>query len=110
LASLEYFVNLDPADAPADLVSIRMAISDGVRYEQVSVSSLPESWRGVPFPQELWAVGERWLISASSVCLLVLSAVVPEEFNLLVNPSHSDFRRLQFSEPAAFNFDPRMWK
>jgi RES domain-containing protein len=110
LASLEYFVNLDPADAPADLVSIRMSISGAVRYEQVAISSLPESWRGVPFPLELWAVGERWLVSASSVCLLVPSAVVPEEFNLLINPSHSDFKHLQFSEPAAFNFDQRMWK
>jgi RES domain-containing protein len=110
LASLEYFVNLDPEDAPADLVSIRVSISGGLRYEQVSVSSLPESWRRVPFPQELWAVGEQWLVSASSVCLLVPSAVVPEEFNLLINPSHSDFKDLQFSEPADFNFDPRMWK
>jgi hypothetical protein len=35
--------------------------------------------------------------------------VVPEEFNLLINPSHSDFKYLQFSEPV-FNFDPQMWK
>jgi RES domain-containing protein len=110
LASLEYFVNLDPEDAPADLVSIRISIPDGVRYEQVSVAALPKSWRGVPFREELWAVGERWLVSASSVCLLAPSAVIPEEFNLLINPLHSDFKDLQFSEPAKFNFDPRMWK
>lgn len=54
LASLEYFVNLDPQDAPPDLVSIRMSISDVVRYEKVSISALPDSWRMVPFPQELW--------------------------------------------------------
>jgi RES domain-containing protein len=64
----------------------------------------------VPFPQELWAVGERWLVSASSVCLLVPSAVVPPELNLLINPSHSDFKDLQFSEPTEFKFDPRMLK
>jgi RES domain-containing protein len=110
LASLEYFVNLDPAEAPADLVSIRISISEAVRYVQVAVSSLPESWRRVPFQQDLWAIGERWLVSASSVCLLVPSAVVPEEFNLLINPSHPDFKDLQFSEPAEFSFDPRMWK
>jgi RES domain-containing protein len=97
LAALEYFVNLDPEDAPADLVSIRISIPDAVRCEQVSISSLPPSWRGVPFPQELWKVGERWLVSASSVCLLVPSAVVPEDFNLLINPSHPDFKDLQFS-------------
>ena len=110
LASLEYFVNLDPIDAPADLVAIRISIPDGVRCERVSISSLPQSWRMVPFPQELWTVGERWMVPASSVCLLVPSAVVPPELNLLINPSHSDFKDLQFSEPTEFKFDPRMWK
>src|ERR1017187_3519147 len=101
---------LDPADTPSDLVSIRVSIPDGVRCEQVSIASLPQSWRAVPFPQELWSVWERWLLSASSVCLLVPSAVVPEEFNLLINPSHSDFKDLRFSDPSVFNFDPRTWK
>jgi RES domain-containing protein len=40
----------------------------------------------------------------------VPSAVVPEEFNLLINPSHSDFKDLRFSDPSVFNFDPRTWK
>ena len=43
LASLEYFVNLDPEDAPADLVSVRISIPDSVRREEVSISSLPQS-------------------------------------------------------------------
>jgi RES domain-containing protein len=110
LASLEYFVNLDPEDAPTDLVSIRVEIPDGVRFEQVSIPSLPDTWRRTPFPQELWIIGETWLLSASSVCLLVPSAVVPEEVNLIVNPSHPDFKDLQFSEAVEFTFDRRMWK
>src|ERR1039458_1384393 len=57
LASVEYFVNLDPQDAPSGLVSVHTSIPDGIRCERVNISSLPESWRGVPFPQELWAVG-----------------------------------------------------
>jgi RES domain-containing protein len=110
LASLEYFVNLDPEDAPADLVSIRVEIPEGLRFGQVSISSLPDAWRRTPFPQELWAIGERWLIAASSVCLFVPSAVVPEELNSIINPAHSDFKDLQFSEPVEFAFDRRMWK
>jgi RES domain-containing protein len=109
LASLEYFVNLDPQDAPADLVSISVLIPDGVRYEQVSISSLPEDWRKLPFPRELWAIGGRWLEAGSSACLLTPSAVVPAESNLLINPTHADFRHLQSGEAAKFEFDPRMW-
>jgi RES domain-containing protein len=110
LASLEYFVNLNPEDAPADLVSIRVEIPDGIRLERVDVISLPGAWRTTPSPRELQTVGERWLMSASSVCLLVPSAIVPDEVNLLINPSHPDFQGLRFSEAVEFRFDPRMWK
>jgi RES domain-containing protein len=89
LASLEYFVNLESEDASPDLVSIRLTIPDSVRCERLDVSSL---------------------VPASSVCLLAPSAVVPEEFNLPINPLHPDFTDLLFAEPSAFSFDPRMWK
>lgn len=108
LASLEYFVNLNPEDAPADLVSIRVETPEGVRLERVDVVSLPVNWRATPSPLELQAVGEQWLIAASSVCLLVPSAVVPDELTLLINPSHPDFKELSFSEAVEFRFDPRM--
>src|SRR3989442_7609233 len=42
LASLEYFVNLDPADAAADLVSVRVAIPRRLKFERIAVASLPE--------------------------------------------------------------------
>jgi RES domain-containing protein len=41
---------------------------------------------------------------------LVPSAVIPEEYSLLINPSHADFKDLRFSDLAPFHFDPRMWK
>src|ERR1017187_5190301 len=110
LASLEYFVNLDPQDRPSGLVYVYTSIPEGIRWERVNIS----------FPSRIVArgavsagtlgVGESWLVAGSSVCLLVPSAVVPEEFNLLINPLHSDFRVLRFSDPSVFNFDPRMWK
>jgi RES domain-containing protein len=91
-------------------VSIRISIPNTVRCERLDALALPQSWRDVPFPQELWAIGDKWLLLASSVCLLAPSAVVPEELNLLINPLHPDFKHLQFLGPSAFNFDPRMWK
>jgi RES domain-containing protein len=51
-----------------------------------------------------------WVRSGLSVCLQVPSVIIPEEFNLLVNPSHPDFGKLSFSDSTAFKFDPRMWK
>jgi RES domain-containing protein len=110
LAQLEYFVNLAPEDAPADLVWIRVELPNDVATEQLSVESLPEAWSSSPFPQALQALGNAWLDARRSVCLLVPSAVVPEECNLIINPAHEDFQRLVFSNAVEFRFDPRMWK
>jgi RES domain-containing protein len=110
LASLEYFVNPDPVDAPSDLVSVRVEIPGDIFIETVETAIIPANWRRHPYPRELQLFGERWLMAESSVCLRVPSAVIPEEFNLLVNPLHRDFDSLRFREPAEFEFDPRMWK
>lgn len=51
-ASLEYFVNPDPSDAPVDLVSVRVEIPDEVKVDRVELASLPVIWRTTPgFPK-----------------------------------------------------------
>ena len=109
LAAMEYFVNLDPTDGPSDLVSIKVEIPDEA-VEHFDRSMLPANWRSYPSPRDLQRFGETWVKSATSVCLVVPSAVLPEENNLLINPAHLDFHLLHFSEPLEFRFDPRMWK
>jgi RES domain-containing protein len=110
LAALEYFVNLDPVDAPADLVSVRVDLPRDLKLDRIAVSSLAKNWRSTPAPMELRDVGTNWLGSASSLCLMVPSAVIPEESNLLINPAHPDFGKLRFFRPRKFTFDLRMWK
>ena len=83
----------DLEDAPADLVSIRIEISEGIRCEHVGIASLPENWRNTPFPLELQDIGERWLMSSSSVCLYVPSAVIPRSSICLSTQSIRTSRR-----------------
>lgn len=45
---------------------------------------------------------------ASQAVLRLPSAVIPEEYNYLLNPNHPDFNRLCLSEPKPFSFDPRL--
>ena len=110
LASLEYFVNLDPADAPRNLVAVQVNVPDEVATERIAVGRLPEDWQSYPYPEELHKIGDGWLDRRTSVCLLVPSVLIPQEDNLLINPDHMDFHRLIFHSPLAFAFDPRMWK
>jgi RES domain-containing protein len=44
-----------------------------------------------------------------TVALLVPSAAVPDEWNLLLNPTHADFSTITFQEARAFEFDVRVF-
>lgn len=110
LAALEFFVHLDPGVAPADLVSVMAEIpEEQVAVERIEVSGLPRDWRTVEHPK-LQAFGAEWVESRRSAALLVPSAVIEDEWNVLLNPAHGDFGKIVIGEPKAFVFDGRMFR
>ena len=68
----------------------------------------PADWRQFPRTLTTQAFGESWAKEARSVALRVPSAVVPGEFNYLLNPAHPDFSRVKIAKPEPFSFDPRL--
>lgn len=53
--------------------------------------------------------GDAWLASRAAVAHRVPSAIVPQEFNFLLNPAHPDFQlSWVVSGPHPFFFDPRL--
>lgn len=69
--------------------------------------ALPAGWKKDPAHTQ--ALGDKWLASKSSVALLVPSAVVPGEFNCLLNPEHRDFNLGWVAPgPTSFCFDTRL--
>lgn len=109
LAALETFVNLEPNLRPDDLVSIEGEMPDSVEVDRVSIASLPKNWyRGRD--EELRSVGDDWVRAARTVALLVPSAAIRGEWNVLFNPQHSDFKLINFQRPQPFEFDLRMFR
>ncbi len=110
LAALESFVNLDTDLAPDDLVSVRVRIPESLSIERLAVEDLPADWRSYPAPLALQALGSGWAKRGDTAVLAVPSAVIPQEWNYLLNPEHGDFARISAAKPRPFSFDPRMWK
>ena len=110
LAALELFVNLDVIEAPDDLVAIHAEFPNDLLVERWMQNELPHNWRDSPPPKVIRDLGTEWLKSLRTAALLVPSAVIPEDFNLLLNPLHPDFQKLKIGKPRPFRFDPRMWK
>ena len=110
LAALEVFVHVDPSELPDDLMSIPADIPDKLKVERLSPNKLPKSWRASVGPDVLKDIGTTWAQGGQTVALFVPSAIVPEEENVLMNPTHPDFAKIKLGLPRPFAFDPRMRK
>jgi RES domain-containing protein len=58
-------------------------------------------------------LAEAWRASRSSLGLLVPSAVVPEayrfeEFNVVLDPAHRDFARVELGDPVPLTIDDHL--
>jgi RES domain-containing protein len=108
LGVLEALVHFDPALAPVDLVLIEIAVPEDLAIPSVPRSKLPANWTVTPAPRQLQDLGSEWLTGGRSALLAVPSAIVPDESNVLVNPLHSDARRLRVVTKKPFAFDRRL--
>lgn len=110
LAALEVFVHADPDTAPPDLVAVRTELPGGAVVERLTAEDLPDGWRAYPGPESLRDLGMDWAVRGETLALVVPSAIVPQEHNVLLNPRHSAFSMIRPEAPIPFGFDPRMWK
>src|SRR3954468_5637550 len=104
LAAMETFVNLEPSLRPKDLVSIAGEVSERVETLKVTLESLPKNWNRSR-AESLRKIGDAWVREGLTVALLVPSAAIKAEWNLLLNPAHRDFSRIKFDDPEPFEFD-----
>lgn len=107
LAALETLVHLDTArPLPRFLAfSIHLAATD------VTKAELPPSYSfsgALPDLQETRRIGDQWMEEERSLALSVPSAIVPQEFNLLINPEHPRFAQAVIGTPVAFALDARL--
>ena len=109
LAAVETFVNLEPNLRPADLVSIEGEIPDALNIARLDPQSLPKSWHRTR-NESLRLFGDDWIRGGQSTAVLVPSAAIRGEWNILLNPAHPEFSRMKFHKPVPFEFDARMFR
>jgi RES domain-containing protein len=110
LAMLEYFVHLDPEDAPDDLVLASADVPDEVSLEVLGVKNLPANWREIPAPPALAQIGDDFIKRAEKCLLLLPSALAVHENNWLINPQHPEFRQIRLHPAEPLRYDPRMFQ
>jgi RES domain-containing protein len=100
LACVEILVHLDKSQLPFDYVwsSSQLPSAPGA----LSVPDL----RSISSCQR---AGREWLTGREQLAVQVPSVVIPDESNILLNPAHSGYHDLNWSEPRPFRFDPRLF-
>ncbi len=106
LAALEILVHAPREALRLDWRILTVEVPDDA-IESVDAAGLPPAWRLLPSSPIARRIGESWLRAGNSPALRLPSAIIPEEYVLLVNPRHEAMAHLRVSKPADFHFDPR---
>jgi RES domain-containing protein len=106
LAALEIIVNAQREVTSLDWRILEVEVPDDA-IETVKPDALPDDWQALPSSPGARLHGGRWLRSGI-LGFKLPSAVIPEEFTLLLNPQHPSARELRVSMPKVFRFDPRV--
>lgn len=102
LAALECLVHVPMSTIPRDLEMMTWVIPKRIIPENIDPADLPPKWRKYPPPQCLATLGSNRVHSNRSLLLRVPSAVVENEFNVLINPEHEDLKRIRTIGPVRF--------
>ena len=109
-ALMEVLVNLelDAARLPGRYTLLKAEAPDDVQVKRIDMSSLPDAWTADLAISR--SAGDGWLKGGESALLEVPSAIVPDTFNLLLNPLHPDAGRMRVVWQQAYPFDRRLFK
>ena len=110
LACLETIVHLNAGGLPLNRYLIEVKIPDRVWSDarREDAASAPVGWDAEPAGRVSIRLGTEWTHARNSPLLIVPSVIVPEEFNVLINPQHAASRAISASKVRKWLFDPRL--
>jgi len=108
LAVLERLVHSSPTDIPS-MVMITIFIPDDIPYKQFTSAELPKNWDTIDSGDliDTQDIGTHFLQKSQYAFMKVPSAIVPHEYNYIINPKHTDSHRIVINELHPYRFDAR---
>jgi RES domain-containing protein len=75
---------------------------------QIKIGTLPENWRTIAAYSKLQQLGSQWYRDKSSLLLKIPSAVIPMEYNYILNTLHPDFEMVKLVRTEPYFWDDRL--
>ena len=110
LACLETVVHLNAGGLPLNRYLVEVTIPEDVWSEarREDAISLAVGWDAEPAGRVSIGFGTNWLRSGGSALLVVPSAIVPEEFNVLINPQNLASAGITANKVRKWLYDSRL--
>ena len=111
LASLELVVNRGSIRPHIKYKVMVVSVSDDLSLcTTLSSKQLPKDWRNEAAYPSLQRIGSEWYRTNTSLILKVPSAIVPMEYNYIINTRHPDFstNTVNLVRTEAYFWDDRL--
>lgn len=107
LAFAEVAIHIPVGIVPKDyfLISISVPITAGIF--KLADTDMPPDRRSNPHSNSTQKIGDQFIVESKYLILQVPSAVVPGDFNYLINPNHSQIKEVTIDNVEPFEFDSR---
>lgn len=111
LACLEYLAHNFHVMQTSSICLSKLEVPDTSSIQEVTKNELPENWSEYVYePFATQQLGLTFLTNAQDYILKVPSAIVPDEFNYLLNPLHSLHEKTNIKEQITpFQMDNRLF-
>ena len=107
LALLEALVHVDVEVLPRDYWQVSFEVPDDLIAPPPR--RLPKGWDALPpYRPGVQKIGNAWARSGRSLALRVPASVLPERFNVLVNPAHPDIGQVRQVSREPLSWPPRL--
>ena len=91
----------------ASFVMMVLELPESLPLTTLTRADLPSDWKLESSYQLTQPLGAAWYEAGETLLLKVPSAVVPEEFNYVLNARHPDFAKVQIKVREPFRYDHR---
>ena len=110
LCTAEVAVHMPLGSPPSEYVLLTISIPEDITITESDVHDLPAEWKKFPYIEITQHLGDEFILQNEYPVMKVPSAVIPGDYNFLLNPRHPDFDKIQLIKKEPFGFDERFFK
>ena len=109
LCATEVAVHLPLGIVPDNYVMVTIELPETAGIHEVTDDNLPPNWKNISAQSITKKIGDQFIQLNEHLILKAPSAVVQGDFNFLVNPYHTEAKKVKINFIEPFQFDERLF-